>query len=775
MKSTCKRLISFLLMMVLLLGMPFSAMATETEEPTEGETLPESWQIISDSLPDTVEGIDPLDPDNPYPYGEPVDNFFPEGLLEPDPYGVSLMADQGSIPDEMWDNAILRALEYTGYDVQTLKDKGWLYSAQYISGSLKTNAPQILSDIGYYESGACPNGDETVADSSTVTGRAPKISYFESNGMVCASFVTYYLCNYLPNIEGVDTSHIYSKAKTMGADSQYPNVYYLTTVTLWRNVLDSLASTSGAGVTKYTNANTAYKNLVPGDVIVFARDGALTHIGIYAGEHNLYSYGSNMGKYHFLIHVGNARGPEISTVEYMANAGAKSSEPIAWYHLDINDDVQQTGYIEVNKMDPNGKNLAGACFVATDQATGTEYYIGPTNASGYAKSGELPLGTYKVVETVFPEGYEPSGQTSWTVTLTKDTPNMTITINAVNKQTTGVGRIIKKTNTGQDLGGRRFNIYSDSALTKPVAGSPFTTSASGVIDVELVPGDYWVKEVDESAKYPYWKFDSNVKKVTVKANETASVTFENVHNGRLKIIKNMPDGGSVAGWVFDVYRVSDGAHIGAFTSGADGTITTGNLLPGEYRIQERIPDGSLYVCETENPQTVVVEPGKTASVTFSNRLRPAELIIYKVDTLGAPLAEVEFLLECSADGTAWAPVIFTDSLDVTEGTCTSAGLTDGKLSSGRDGVVCFTGLHPDRIYRLTETKAPEGYQLLTGPAYEGKISAEETLVVELTVVNAPVYELPMTGSIGSTVRTILQIAGAAMLLGALLLIAKKRR
>ena len=55
------------------------------------------------------------------------------------------------------------------------------------------------------------------------------------------------------------------------------------------------------------------------------------------------------------------------------------------------------------------------------------------------------------------------------------------------------------------------------------------------------------------------------------------------------------------------------------------------------------------------------------------------------------------------------------------------------------------------------------------------ISTEETLVVELTVVNAPVYELPMTGSIGSTVRTILQIAGAAMLLGALLLIAKKRR
>ena len=202
---------------------------------------------------------------------------------------------------------------------------------------------------------------------------------------------------------------------------------------------------------------------------------------------------------------------------------------------------------------------------------------------------------------------------------------------------------------------------------------------------------------------------------------------------------------------------------------------TGLLLPGEYLVYEEIPEDSLYICETPNPQTITIAAGETAEVTFTNRLKPAEIIVYKVDALGAPLAEAEFLLEWSEDGTTWQAVTYTDSENITKGTCTSTGLTDGKLVSGRDGLIHFTGLQPELQYRLTETKAPEGYFLLTEPAYEGSTSLDETLRVELTVVNAPVYELPMTGSAGSTVATILQTAGAVVLLIVLLYIAKKRR
>ena len=499
MKIPAKRLLSMLMVFVMVLGIFPRVMATETVEGVgsiteEPGTLSEAWQLISDSLPDAIEGYDPNDPDNPYPYGVPVDNDYPSWYFEEDPYAVSPMANMDLIPDEMYDNAILRALEYTGYNVQWLKDKGYLYVSNYIASSLKNNAPSVLSDIGYWSSGQCPNGDETVAKSGTATGRAPDISFFEKNGLVCASFVTYYLCNYLPNIEGVDTSVNYNKVKEAGADDRYDDVYYLTSVTVWKNALDSLASKTGSGVTKYTSASTAYANLVPGDVIVFSQDGKLTHIAIYAGTYDMYtSSGTNRGKYHFIIHVGNSRGPEISTVEYMADSGSKTSTPVAWYHLDVNDMKDDPGYIEVKKSDPSGKALAGASFTATNQESGDKYTIGPTNSSGYAKSGELPLGTYKVVETVFPDGYKASGETSWTVTLTKDTPNMTITIQAVNELITGSLQIQKATNTGKNLSGWSFGVYTDTACTKPIAGSPFTTGTNGTVTVSgLVPGTYYV-------------------------------------------------------------------------------------------------------------------------------------------------------------------------------------------------------------------------------------------------------------------------------------------
>lgn len=90
-------------------------------------------------------------------------------------------------------------------------------------------------------------------------------------------------------------------------------------------------------------------------------------------------------------------------------------------------------------------------------------------------------------------------------------------------------------------------------------------------------------------------------------------------------------------------------------------------------------------------------------------------------------------------------------------------------------MVRFTGLYPGSLYRVTETKAPEGYQLLTEPVHEGSIQVGKEYFVQLTVVNAPVFELPMTGSTGSRWQTGLQLVGASALLALLLYIAFKKR
>lgn len=931
MKKGFMRLLSLLLVCVLLLGsMPAALAATVDDDP---------------DLPEPIEGYDPNDPDNPYPYGVPVTDVVPEDILERinnGMQGISLMAadNQGNIPDEMWDNTILRALEYTGYDVQKQKDNGQLYEYRYIGSRLKTNDPDVLSDIGYWESGACPNGDETVDDPTTVTGKAPKISYFESNGLVCASFVTYYLCNYLPNIEGIDTSTVYEMAKQKGAGSN--GAYYLTTVSLWKNTLDALSNQAGAGVTKYTSASTAYENLVPGDVIVFAKDsGSLAHVGIYAGAYDLYSYGSNLGEYHFMIHVGNSRGPEITIVEWMNSSGtSKDSSPIAWYHLDFND-MDEHGFIEVFKDDTDGAPLAGAYFTATDQTTGTNYIIGPTSSEGYAISEPLPLSTYLVKESVFPDGFQASGETSWTAVLTKDTPNLTYPIYAVNERitgdlgikkdtedgqnkagwlfniytdqscttllrenlesdgngdltvtglipgdvwvkevghkdpaindlyqcastnpqkvtiignqtvsvtfqnnlrygsitfrkaiTSGIGaelgwtanlwkiesdgtktfigsgttkqdkndptytfegllpgryllqedpssakygysldstayevtvtagqntpvtitneslgfiEILKETNTGKDVAGRKFNIFTDEALTQLLPGSPFESDSEGRFLTEAKPGVYYIQEVDESADNPGWIFDTTVRRVEVKAHETATVTFTNIQQGYGQIIKDMPDGGSGEGWEFDLHRASDNTYVATYTTGPDSTINTEWLLPGEYLVYEKISEDSLYYCESENPQRITIVAGEVTTVTFVNRLKPAKIEGLKTDSYGNPLPGSSFLLEWSEDGASWLPVTYTDSVYVTKGTCTSASLENGILTSGEDGIVSFTGLHPEMYYRMTEVSTVNGAQLMADTIFEGQIPTDD-LAVAIEVVNNSVFVLPHTGS-----------------------------
>lgn len=61
-----------------------------------------------------------------------------------------------------------------------------------------------------------------------------------------------------------------------------------------------------------------------------------------------------------------------------------------------------------------------------------------------------------------------------------------------------------------------------------------------------------------------------------------------------KRLLSMPDGGSAAGWVFEVYHANDNKLVGTYTTGADGTITTDYLLPGKYVVKEIIEEDSLY-------------------------------------------------------------------------------------------------------------------------------------------------------------------------------------
>lgn len=153
-------------------------------------------------------------------------------------------------------------------------------------------------------------------------------------------------------------------------------------------------------------------------------------------------------------------------------------------------------------------------------------------------------------------------------------------------------------------------------------------------------------------------------------------------------------------------------------------------------------------------------------------MRSGKITIEKIDTAGEHLAGATFLLEWSAEGSLWYPVQY--SKELTKGACSNSALVDGTLTSGEDGILEWDNLYPGLHYRVTELKAPNGYELLTDYAFEGTLPSDD-LQVSLQVVNAKGFSLPDTGASTGLILRILQLACAAACAALLLISYKKKR
>ena len=420
------------------------------------------------------------------------------------------------------------------------------------------------------------------------------------------------------------------------------------------------------------------------------------------------------------------------------------------------------GRIQFQKTTNTGNHLGGWTFRLKD-SNGKTIGDYTTDENGIAVTGNLPLGRYTVVEL-------PTEDTYWVGELGFHDVTVRGGQTAVDtwlNREQGLVWIYKKTNTGESVEGWRITIYSDAECTQAVG--TVITNADGKAGYYLNPGTYYVKETgDENGRFEdeYWMVDETVQRIEILPHQDTEITFTNVQYGKLKIQKAVEGDGSLAGWEFRVTDAHGNAIDGSpFTSGEDGMILTANLLPGEYTVEELLPEDGLYQCKSENPQKVSVVQGQTARVSFVNALRPGSITVKKVDTTGSPLAGATFLLEWSEGGDTWQPVQHSES--VTKGGCSAEGLTDGCLTSGEDGILQWTGLHPGLQYRLTETKAPEGFKLLTETAFTGTIPMD-TFFVEMTVVNARTFTMPETGAMSGVVVRVLGLTVAIGCLVALI-------
>ena len=398
------------------------------------------------------------------------------------------------------------------------------------------------------------------------------------------------------------------------------------------------------------------------------------------------------------------------------------------------------GRIAFRKTTNTGNHLGGWTFRVQDSNYDVvgEY---TTDESGYACTENLPVGRYTVIELQTDDLYWnfELGFHDVTVVAGEDTVDEWL------NREQGLGWFYKQTNTDESVEGWHITVYADEACTQELY--TVITNEDGRAGYYMDPGIYWAKETgDEYGRFEdeYWLVDKTVRQFEIKPHEDVSVTFSNTHYGQLQIVKTVNGEGSVAGWLFKVID-SSGAEIDGspFTSDENGEIKVDNILPGVYTVQELIPEGSFYYCTSENPQTITVKAGETAQVSFTNAMRTGSITIEKVDSRGEPLAGAKFMLQWSEDGSLWWPIEYSETLD--EGKCSNPNIEDGCLTSGKDGLLEWPNLHPGLYYRVTELEAPEGYTLLSKPAFEGKLPGEE-LTVSLRVVNCEIFTLPQTGS-----------------------------
>lgn len=468
-------------------------------------------------------------------------------------------APASDIPDEMLDNVYLDALAYTGYQVQAQKNDGTIYK------TYGSRASAYGSNISY---GLTKYGTETVTKSGTATGLAPDIAGFESSGLCCASYVSYVYYNYLPNIAGIDTSDVAKPSNPRSASS------YNTAANAWVNA----GTARRISFTQSSNGDNfnPSEEIPIGSLIVFKHipTGGVAHVAIYAGYYN---------GIHFVTHVGNDRGPEFSTIVGMS----KGDYPEAVVQVVAPQFVEESGMIEVYKKDPNGKNLSGAYFLATNTETGEEYGIGPTNSNGYACTQEdLPYGTYKIVETVFPTDYTYSGTKEWTRTVSSANDGV-VTINAVNELKKGNIEVYKKASENNGaLSGAIFTVYNTSG-TKVTTIGP-TNDRGYAKSADIPYGTYRV--VETTFPFNYEGDGQTEWTVTINTAKGALATINasnKLKKGRVEILKSDYESGKdLRGAEFTVYDY-DGEEVAVIgPTDSKGYAKSGEITYGSYIVKE---------------------------------------------------------------------------------------------------------------------------------------------------------------------------------------------
>ena len=278
--------------------------------------------------------------------------------------------------------------------------------------------------------------------------------------------------------------------------------------------------------------------------------------------------------------------------------------------------------------------------------------------------------------------------------------------------------------TGKVLAGVTYRLY-DSAGKKV---ADVTTGADGkAVFADLPQGKYSYQEIGAPSGYVV---DKTKYQITIAAT-ALNITHKRTNalaKGSLTINKvDAETGKALAGVTYRLYD-SAGKKVTDVTTGADGKAVFKDLPQGKYSYQE-ISAPSGYVVDNTKYQITITATALNITAKRTNTLAKGSITVRKVDVTGSPLAGADLLLETSADGKTWTEV--------------------GKITTDSTGVAKWSDLKVGVQYRVTETKAPAGYTLLTEPLFTGVLDSSNRDVT-ITACNNAGFVLPFTGGAGFT-------------------------
>lgn len=344
-------------------------------------------------------------------------------------------------------------------------------------------------------------------------------------------------------------------------ETKAPSGYYASNDVIQATV-DTKADKTGMAVT--LSKNVIKNNPIPGvsfgDLVLTKTDengkilpgakfvllnagGTIIQSGITQNDGKLRFNNLVAGQYS-LRETEAPEGYELNKNDYPVNVTTGDTKAVTV----VNNTKKQYGAIEVQKNDEGGNPLEGAEFTLFDNA-GKAVAKSITGKSGIVSFSNIPLGSYKIVESKAPVGYVAS---TASISLVVQS-NITKKIIFVNKKKDVV---VPGTDITQEKGNSKIIINKVDIKNKPLSGAEFTlfdskgniiskavSGADGqAIFSDLKPGNY---QVQESKAPKGYVLDAKKLDIKLDKKETLKLDFRN------RRVEDLQDEDVPFGWFDD--------------------------------------------------------------------------------------------------------------------------------------------------------------------------------------------------------------------------------